>query len=148
MFKLWVIAHREYVAMVGTKAFLFTLVMMPILMFGSLLVMPVLNRVSGGKTQKLVISDGTGQLFSKLETAAKLRNEAIQSVSPKPTEAQKAKADAKPSFMDAQADIWELIAARHEFDSESEGQVQLQIRHMLSSHKIASSSSQLQTNRT
>ena len=52
MFKLWVIAHREYVAMVGTKAFLFTLVMMPILMFGSLLVMPVLNRVSGGKTQK------------------------------------------------------------------------------------------------
>jgi len=60
MFKLWVIAHREYVAMVGTKAFLFTLVMMPILMFGSLLVMPALNGVSGGKTQKIVVSDGTG----------------------------------------------------------------------------------------
>ena len=129
MFKLWVIAHREYVAMVGTKAFLFTLVMMPILMFGSLLVMPVLNRVSGGKTQKLVISDGTGQLFAKLETAAKLRNEAIQSVSPKPKDAQKAKEDAKPSFMDAQADIWELIAAPQELTDDERLMYSEQIRN-------------------
>jgi len=129
MFKLWVIAHREYVAMVGTKAFLFTLVMMPILMFGSLLVMPVLNRVSGGKTQKLVIADGTGQLFSKLENAAKLRNEAIQSVSPKQEDAKKAKADSKPTFMDAQADIWELIAAPQELTDDERLKYSDQIRN-------------------
>ena len=128
MFKLWVIAHREYVAMVGTKAFLFTLVMMPILMFGSLLVMPVLNRVSGGKTQKLVISDGTGQLFAKLEVAAKLRNEMIQSVAPKPKEAKKAK-PSKPSFMDAQADIWELIVAPQELTDEERLKYSEQIRN-------------------
>ena len=129
MFKLWVIAHREYVAMVGTKAFVFTLVMMPILMFGSLLVMPLLNRVSGGKTQKLIVSDGTGQLFANLEKAAKKRNEAIQSVSAKPDETEKGQDNSKPSFMDQQADIWELIAAPQELTDEDRLLYSEQIRN-------------------
>ena len=128
MFKLWVIAHREYVAMVGTKAFVFTLVMMPILMFGSLLVMPLLNRVSGGKTQKLVVSDGTGQLFAKLENAARMRNEAILAAATEPKET-KAKADTKPSFMDQQADIWELVAAPQELSDEERLKYSDQIRN-------------------
>ena len=80
MYKLWVIAHREYVAMVGTKAFVFTLVMMPILMFGSLIAMPVIHRVSGGKVYKIVVADGTGQLLEFIKTAAKQRNEATQAL--------------------------------------------------------------------
>ena len=36
MHKLIAIARREFMAMVGTKAFLFTLIMMPVLMLESL----------------------------------------------------------------------------------------------------------------
>ena len=129
MFKLWVIAHREYVAMVGTKAFLFTLVMMPILMFGSLLAMPVLNRVSGGKTQKIVVSDGTGQLFEKLELASKARNESLRT---KPTEAietKTGKLGSRPSFMEQQADIWELVAAPNELTDTQRLEYSDQIRN-------------------
>ncbi len=42
MYKLLVIAHREYAAMVATRAFLVTLVMMPVLMFGGMFLMPKL----------------------------------------------------------------------------------------------------------
>ena len=52
MYKLAVIAYREYVAMVGTKAFIFSLVMMPILMFGSFLVMPALQKLGGGRNPR------------------------------------------------------------------------------------------------
>ncbi len=129
MFKLWVIAHREYVAMVGTKAFLFTLVMMPILMFGSLLAMPVLNRVSGGKTQKIVVSDGTGQLFERLEQAAKARNESLQKNPSLPMETRTGKSSSRPSFMDQQADIWELVAAPNELSDTQRLEYSDQIRN-------------------
>ncbi len=129
MFKLWVIAHREYVAMVGTKAFLFTLVMMPILMFGSLLAMPVLNRVSGGKTQKIVVSDGTGQLFEKLEQATKVRNESLQKNPDQPIKTRTGKSSSRPSFMDQQADIWELVAVPNELSDTQRLEYSDQIRN-------------------
>ena len=129
MFKLWIIAHREYVAMVGTKAFLFTLVMMPILMFGSLLAMPVLNRVSGGKTQKIVVSDGTGQLFAIIEKAAIGRNVSLQTKPTEPIEAKKSKTNSRPSFMDQQADIWEFVAADNELSDDRRLEYSNQIRN-------------------
>ncbi len=132
MFKLWVIAHREYVAMVGTKAFLFTLVMMPILMFGSLLAMPLLNRVSGGKTQKIVVSDGTNQLFADLEKAANQRNETIRSKTsepPKPNSSKKTKEESGHSFMEQNADIWELVAGPTELSDEERLKFSDQIRN-------------------
>lgn len=78
MYKLWVIAYREYSAMVATKAFLVTLVMMPVLMFGGILLMPKLNSLGGGKTQRVIVADGTGQLFAVLEAAASARNAALR----------------------------------------------------------------------
>ncbi len=74
MYKLLVIAHREYAAMVATKAFLFTLVMMPILMFGGLVLMPQLSKIGGGKTKKIIVADGTGKLFDSLKSAVEARN--------------------------------------------------------------------------
>lgn len=121
MFKLWVIAHREYVAMVGTKAFVFTLVMMPILMFGSLLAMPLVNRVSSGKNLKILIADETDKLFSPIEKAVKARNEWIQKTlaakvdgpngdSPEgDKESEPAKRADQGSFMGQAADTWEMI---------------------------------------
>ncbi len=128
MFKLWVIAHREYVAMVGTKAFLFTLVMMPILMFGSLLAMPVLNRVTGGKTQKIAVADGTGQLFAIIEKAATQRNESIRSMPTEPIGTQKSKIDSRHSFMDQKADNWEFVAVPNELSDAQRLEFNDQIR--------------------
>ncbi len=134
MFKLWIIAHREYVAMVGTKAFLFTLIMMPILMFGSLLAMPLLNQVSGGKTQKIIVSDGTGRLFAIIEKAAIGRNESIQTEPTEPTKptepikTKKGKTNSRPSFMDQQADIWEFVAAPNELSDDQRLEYSDQIR--------------------
>lgn len=73
MAKLWIIAYREYVAMVGTKAFLFSMVMMPILMFGSLFLMPLLQRIGGGRELEIVVADGTGRILKVLQDAAAAR---------------------------------------------------------------------------
>lgn len=134
MFKLWVIAHREYVAMVGTKAFLFTLVMMPILMFGSLLVMPLLNQVTGGKTQKIVVADGTGQLFDSLEKAAKARNQLVQTKpnangESKSSKSKGSKSEEASAFMEQPSDIWELVAAPNELSYEERLKYSDQIRN-------------------
>jgi ABC-2 type transport system permease protein len=115
MYKLWVIAHREYVAMVGTKAFVFTLVMMPILMFGSLVALPLIQRVTGGKTHTIVVSDGTGELFTFISQAAQARNQAIREGR---TESKSIGSAASPrsdksGFM-MESDVWEFIAGPDE----------------------------------
>jgi ABC-2 type transport system permease protein len=120
MRKLWVIAHREYVAMVGTKAFLFSLIMMPILMFGSILVMPLIQRVSSGKTYKIVVADGTGKLFTAIEKAANARNATVKESAKPSTEngdlsdsssnekAKSSREAARESIMGQASDLWEF----------------------------------------
>jgi len=76
--KLLVIAYREYVAMVGTKAFIFSLVMIPILMFGSIVLMPTLQKIGGGRTLKIIVADGTGRLMDTIIASADQRNESIK----------------------------------------------------------------------
>jgi ABC-type Na+ efflux pump permease subunit len=132
MYKLFVIAHREYVAMVGTKAFLFTLVMMPILMFGSIVAMPLINSVSGSKTLKIVVADGTAQLFETIEQAATQRNEALKMLSNKDIDrADKnfSGRDSKDSFMNQQADIWLFTEAPNELTDEQRLEYSRQIRN-------------------
>jgi ABC-2 type transport system permease protein len=132
MYKLFVIAHREYVAMVGTKAFLFTLVMMPILMFGSIIAMPLINSVSGSKTLKIVVADGTAQLFETIEQAATQRNEALKMLSKKDMDRADKKfsgRDSKDSFMNQQADIWLFTEAPNELTDEQRLEYSRQIRN-------------------
>ena len=78
MFRLLTIARREWCAMVVTKAFLFTLVMMPILMFGGIVLLPMLSKLGGKKERQIVIVDGTESLFAEIQQAARLRNEMIE----------------------------------------------------------------------
>lgn len=78
MNKIFVIAKREYLAMVATKTFLVSLIMMPILMFGGLALMPALSKLSGGKKRSIMVVDGTGKLSEVLTAAAKQRNEALE----------------------------------------------------------------------
>lgn len=80
MSRLFTIAAREFTAMVGTKAFLLTLVMMPILMLGGIVVMPLVNKMGSGKERRIVVADGSQdqRWLTLLETAAESRNAAIR----------------------------------------------------------------------
>ena len=78
MRKILTIAAREYRAMVGTKAFLISITMMPILMFGGIIAMNLLRNVSDDKAKQIAVIDESGLLFSVLESAAKTRNSAIE----------------------------------------------------------------------
>jgi ABC-type Na+ efflux pump permease subunit len=77
MRKIITIAIREYKAMVGTKAFLISIIMMPILMLGGLFAMQFLNNVSEVKERKIAIADGTGKLLEAIQASAIQRNELI-----------------------------------------------------------------------
>lgn len=77
MNKILVIARREYLAMVATKTFLVTLIMMPILMFGGLVLIPTLSKLTGGQKRSIMVVDGTQKLRDALQTAAEARNKAL-----------------------------------------------------------------------
>lgn len=79
MKKILTIAIREYKAMVGTKAFLASIVMMPILMLGGLVAIQLLNKVGEVKERRIAIADGTGELTEVIQRAAESRNAAIDS---------------------------------------------------------------------
>src|SRR5215471_5328887 len=75
MRKIWTIAWREYKAMVATKAFLVSITLMPILMFGGILLATRLQNVGGPASKTMVIADGSGgTLFSDLQSAADAHN--------------------------------------------------------------------------
>lgn len=80
MRKILAVAQREFAAMVATKTFLFTLIMMPILMFGAILAMPYLNKLGGGKERKIVIADASGKLFEAIQSASEQRNTILKAV--------------------------------------------------------------------
>ena len=61
MRKVWVIAVREYRAIVGTKAFMIALVMMPVLMFGGIGVQKMLEGRVGPTEKKIVVLDEHGR---------------------------------------------------------------------------------------
>lgn len=77
MFKVITIARREFTAMVVTKAFVFTLVMMPILMFGGIVLIPALGRLGGQKERRIAVADGSGKLLASIQAAAEQRNQAL-----------------------------------------------------------------------
>jgi ABC-2 type transport system permease protein len=72
MRKILVIARREYLASVQTKAFLISMFLMPVLMGGSVLVQKILQSVGDLQEKQFVIVDRTGEnLFADLKTALK-----------------------------------------------------------------------------
>lgn len=75
MRKVIVVAVREYVAAVKSKAFIITMLMMPVLMGGSLLAEKFLGDTNldiGDK--RIAVVDHTGVLYDELAAAAELRN--------------------------------------------------------------------------
>ncbi len=86
MRKILTIAAREYRAMVGTKAFLLSVIMMPVLMFGSMLATQMLRKVGETKTLKLVVFDGGNEVFAALQNSAQRHNEFVTNLAGMPTE--------------------------------------------------------------
>ncbi|MDG2220947.1 MAG: ABC transporter permease [Rubripirellula sp.] len=77
MRKLLAIARREFTAMVVTKTFVFSLIMMPILMAGGLFLIPALTKLSGTKERRIIVADATDALFDSIQQAAEQRNTAL-----------------------------------------------------------------------
>lgn len=77
MNKIFVVAKREYTAAVKTKAFLVSLVLMPLLMFGGIIVQKQTQKMADTTTYKVAVIDRTegATLASALVEAAKKRNE-------------------------------------------------------------------------
>lgn len=76
MSKVSVIIVREYLAQVKSKSFIITLVMMPILMAGSILVSVLLGEGVETKDRRIAVVDHTGTIFEPLHARAEERNKA------------------------------------------------------------------------
>jgi ABC-type Na+ efflux pump permease subunit len=77
MRKLWVIAAREYKAAVRTKAFLISLVLVPVLWAASIGIQVLVHKAEDRGTKKFAVVDRTAdkQVTSALDAAVKMRNE-------------------------------------------------------------------------
>jgi ABC-2 type transport system permease protein len=75
MRKALVVAKREYLAAVKTKAFLLSLVMMPIMMGASIGVQMLLKDKVDVTDKRVVVADRSGQVFDAIAEAAERRNE-------------------------------------------------------------------------
>lgn len=77
MNKILVVAKREYTAAVRTKAFLISLLLMPIMMFGGIIVQRQTQKIADTSTYKVAVIDRTegGKLADALVEAAKRRND-------------------------------------------------------------------------
>jgi ABC-2 type transport system permease protein len=77
MRKTLIIAKREYRAMVATKAFVITLVLMPVMMGGGIFFQEKLRQHVDLDEKRMVVLDRTGDLFKALAEAAESRDKAI-----------------------------------------------------------------------
>ena len=66
MGKILVIAAREYRAIVGTKAFLIAITMMPILMVGGIAAQILLQHRLGPTERKIMVLDSSGVMFRQI----------------------------------------------------------------------------------
>lgn len=77
MNKILVVAKREYTAAVKTKAFLISLLLMPLMMFGGIIVQKQAQKIADTNTYRVAVIDRTegGKLAEALVAAAKKRSD-------------------------------------------------------------------------
>lgn len=126
MRKILTIALREYKAMVGTKAFLLSIVMMPVLMLGGLFALRALQNVGTVKERKIAIHDASGVFADALSDASKQRNEGIDAMLAQTSEDNNAEMESKPSFNKAEKYEFEILEG--ELDDDRRVQLSDQVR--------------------
>ena len=77
MRKTLVVALREYLVSVKTKAFLIGLLMMPLMMGGSFIVGALMANRVDTKDKRIAVADYTGRLFDAVDAAAQQRNTTV-----------------------------------------------------------------------
>ncbi len=75
MRKMIVVAMREYAAAVKTKAFILSLVLMPIMMGGSIFVQMIMRDKVDTAAKRIAVVDYSGRLFEPIKAKADARNE-------------------------------------------------------------------------
>ena len=70
MNKTMIIARREYIAMVKTKAFFITTILMPVLMFGAMWIQTWMRGKVNIDDRKVAVIDPTGVLFDGIVAKA------------------------------------------------------------------------------
>ncbi len=74
MHKVLIVAKREYLAAVKSKAFILTMTMMPLLMVGGLILEKVMRNRSDVSVKRIAVIDRSGEIFDTLNIAAQQRN--------------------------------------------------------------------------
>lgn len=74
MNKVLVVFKREYLAQVRSKSFIITLVMMPLLMTGSIVVHGLVGDGVDTRDRQIAVVDHTGSVFESLKTQSEFRN--------------------------------------------------------------------------
>src|SRR5262245_20021273 len=77
MRKVFVVAAREYLAAVRTKAFVIGLLVMPLMMGGSILVQVLLKNVRDTKDKHFAVIDRSGQFKTTFEIAIEEYNKKV-----------------------------------------------------------------------
>jgi ABC-2 type transport system permease protein len=80
MKKILTIANREFWAIVGTKAFLVSLAIMPVMMFGGVIAMRMLQDRGGIDEKRIAVVDHSQQFFEILSQSAQMHNRALEFV--------------------------------------------------------------------
>ncbi len=75
MRKALVIARREYMAMVGSKAFVISIAIMPVFMLGGAIIPNLMRNQLDTSDKHLVVIDQSGKLYRELEQEVAVRNE-------------------------------------------------------------------------
>lgn len=74
MFKVWTVARTEYLNSVRSKAFLVGIIMMPLLIFGSILAQRLADKKMDTQTRRFAVLDRSGELLPIITTEAEIRN--------------------------------------------------------------------------
>ena len=73
--KVFVVAFREYLAAVKTKAFIISLLLMPVIWGGSIVIQLILRDKVDVNDKRVAVVDYSGKLFEPLAAASAVRNE-------------------------------------------------------------------------
>jgi ABC-2 type transport system permease protein len=72
--KVWTVAGVELSLLVRTRAFVITILLMPVIMIGSIGIQRLISKQVDTTPRKFAVIDGTGRLYERIERRARERN--------------------------------------------------------------------------
>ncbi len=99
MRKTLIVAVREFKAVVGTKAFLISVLAMPVFMFGGMFAMKLMENRGSIEVKKIAVIDHSNNFLGTMKMAASANNAMVDAPTSAPTESSEAQdSDGPPSF--------------------------------------------------